>query len=87
MLITVESPDAHQYRIYDCEGSAIPFVVSFDTETKDIELSVRVVGKKSEEGGEELCMLKQLVVENGENQHAPVIIKFNLPGAYALKDG
>lgn len=49
MLITKDSPDAAQYTIHDCVGHLIPFVSSFDTETQEIEMAIRVPPKPLEE--------------------------------------
>ena len=49
MLITKDSTDAAQYTIHDCVGHLIPFVISFDTETQEIEMAIRVIPKPLEE--------------------------------------
>jgi len=36
MLINKEHPRANEIGIYDSKGKGIPFVISFDTETKEV---------------------------------------------------
>jgi len=92
MLLTVDMPESAQYLVHDCAGNTIPYVVSFDTETEEIELMIRV---KSNTGLEveydptkDLRLLMQKIdKEDGTVDEAPIIVKFRLPGAYALKNG
>ena len=85
MLLTVDTSEFEKYMIYDCDGHIIPYVVSFDTDTEEIELSVGVCRRRDEKS--EYCLLMQPVeVEDGQFVSSPLIIKFKLPGAYAKKD-
>lgn len=84
MLLTVDTPDSCQYRVYDCTGQVIPFVTSFDTETEEIEMSIKI-GTDEEKLANNLLM--QLIPhEDGQMTYAPILIKFKLPGAYVLKN-
>lgn len=101
MLINKDTPDIAQYLIYDCAGHVLPYVISFDTETKEIEMAIRVPSKKDEEQAalveekaqeteEDLntqFLMQEGVDEKGEPTVNVVVIKFTLIGSYALKDG
>jgi len=84
MLLTVDSPEANDYTIHDSLGHIIPFVRSFDTETKEIELCIKVIPSNKEK--DDLGLLTQLVEDGAtEPYSAPILVKFILPGAYAVK--
>jgi hypothetical protein len=91
MLINVDTPDAAQYLIYDCDGNLIPCVTSFDTETEEIELAIRAVRSKQDTDKTELpsgvMVMQQIVTADGKTESVPILVRFILPGAYALKDG
>ena len=85
MLLTVDTPEYEKYLVYDCEGHLIPYVVSFDTTTEEIELSIGVQRKQDERDG--YCLLMHATeMEDGQIVPTPLIVKFKLPGAYAKKD-
>ena len=75
MLITRDIPDAEKYVIFDCRGSRIPYVISFDTETCEIELAVRVF---SADGN--VTFLSETTLDGTPSE---TLIKFVLRGAYA----
>lgn len=79
MLISLETPEADKYVIYDSSDNMIPFVVSFDTESEEIELFVPVQAQK--------FITASKVDADGGVTHEPISIKFKLSGAYATKDG
>jgi len=83
MLLTVDTPEFEKYLIYDSAGHIIPYVISFDTVTEDIELSIGVHRKA--ESREEYSILMQIEEDDGQTINVPVIVKFKLPGAYAKK--
>jgi hypothetical protein len=92
MLLNVETPEAAQYLVHDCSGNIIPYVVSFDTETEEIEVMIKVKAKVELEVDydptKDLRLLMQRVdKEDGTVDAAPIVVKFKLPGAYALKNG
>lgn len=92
MLLNVEMPEAAQYLVHDCQGNIIPYVVSFDTETEEIEVMIKVkanVGLEVDyDPTKDLRLLMQRIdKEDGTTDEAPIIVKFRLPGAYALKNG
>lgn len=67
MLITKDSPEAEQYTIHDCVDHIIPYVTSFDTETQEIEMAIRVPSKPLEK--DEIDeKLKEWDVKEGEDQ-------------------
>ena len=80
MLINLDTPDVNQYLVYDCDGHPIPYVTSFDTDTEEIELSIGVHKKENDP-------LMQTVPFEGTTTSVPILVKFKLPGAYALKNG
>jgi hypothetical protein len=86
MLITVDSPEASEYLIYDSAGHKIPYVISFDTETEDIELAVSVPKKDVDDNTPPLLM-QSAAQEDGSVFNTPIFVKFKLCGAYALKNG
>ena len=71
MILNKDTEDASRWCVYDCAGTQIPYVVSFDTETCEIEMGVYA--------GDTL--LKHKV--DGEDN--PIYLTFTLPGAYAEK--
>jgi hypothetical protein len=81
MLLTSDMPDSAKYLIHDCDGHVLPYVVSFDTETEQIELHVRIPGDKPG------LLMQSVVSGDGTAASAPILLKFKLPGAYALRDG
>jgi len=85
MLLTSETPDAKDYLVYDCEGHLIPCIVSFDTETEEVELSISVM-KSSEERNQVVQMFQKITDADGVTKSAPIFVKFRLPGAYAMKN-
>lgn len=85
MIISVDTPEYEKYLVYDCSGHVIPYVISFDTDSEEIELSIGVNRKDKEEGP--FALLMQSVTEGDQTYSTPTIVKFKLPGAYATKDG
>lgn len=85
MLLTSEIPDAKDYLVYDCEGHLIPCIVSFDTETEEVELSISVM-KSSEERNQVVQMFQSITDADGVTKSAPIFVKFRLPGAYAMRN-
>jgi hypothetical protein len=85
MLISVDTPEFNDYMIYDCDGHVIPYVISFDTDTEEIELSIGVCRKEKEES--KFVLLMQSITFEGTATSTPILVKFKLPGAYALKNG
>lgn len=85
MLITVDSPEANEYLIYDSAGHKIPYVTSFDTETEEIELAISVPRKDGEE--QTPFLMQSATQEDGSTFNTPIFVKFKLSGAYALKNG
>jgi len=79
MLISLETPEADKYLVWDSSGNMIPFVVSFDTESEEVELFVPVQAQK--------FVTAAKVNADGNVTHTPISIKFKLAGAYATKDG
>jgi len=86
MLITVDSPEAKEYLIYDSAGHKIPYVISFDTETEEIELAISVPKKDDDDT---ICslLMQSAKQEDGSTFNTPIFVKFKLCGAYALKNG
>jgi hypothetical protein len=72
MIINNTIEDAERWCVYDCAGNLIPYVVSFDTETCEIEMAVVVGGGK-------------VLMQPYEGTIRPVYITFKLVGAYAEK--
>lgn len=92
MLITVETPEAAKYLIFDCAGHIIPCVTSFDTKTEEIEMMIRVQEQVKNSDDEQptsriVPLMQAVKNEDGTTDIAPILIKFKLPGAYAHKDG
>lgn len=82
MKISSELDDAEQYKVYDCNGSMIPYVVSFDTETCELEVAIPV---GFEEGTEDQPERRTKFLQELDRQGKPreVILLFRVPGAYA----
>jgi uncharacterized protein (DUF2225 family) len=71
MILNKDTPEAAQWCVYDCAGTQIPYVVSFDTETCEIEIGVYAGN----------TLLKYTV----EGEQQPIYLTFVLSGAYAKK--
>jgi len=85
VLINIDTPDIDQYLVYDCDGHLIPYVLSFDTDSEEIEISIGVHKKENETN--HYVLLMQTVPFEDTTTSAPILVKFKLPGAYALKNG
>lgn len=85
MIVSIDTPEFEKYVVYDCDGHEIPYVVSFDTDTEEIEISIGVCRKKDEEN--KFVILMQSVKGDDTITSAPILVKFKLPGAYATKNG
>ena len=81
MLITNKTSEKQTVSIHDCSGSEIPGVISFDTNTKEIEMLIWLL---KEPGSEPRPLLKTL---SSDGTPSPFVARFKLIGAYALVDG
>ena len=81
MKISSELDDAEQYKVYDCNGSMIPYVVSFDTETCELEVAIPVGFDDEEDTGERRIKFLQELDRQGRARE--VVLLFRVPGAYA----
>jgi len=86
MILTSDMPEAALYRIYDCADHPIPYVTYFDTETKEIELCIKLKDEMREGEKDIVSILLMQEVNEDEGKVAPILIKFTLPGAYATKN-
>lgn len=75
MLIDMQTPDVHDYLIYDFAGNVLGYVTSFDTETCEIEIGMSVGPGKI------------LTQRGNDGEPAHVLVKFVLSGAYAEYKG
>lgn len=67
--------------IFDAAGQQIPYVMSFDTETCEIEMLIKLRDEEGE-GDEKIAHLVR-----GEDM-APLVAKFICPGAFVMtQDG
>jgi len=87
MLLSLETPEADKYLVFDCNGNIIPFVISFDTESEEIELMIPVKSPEKETTAIYQLLMQTRIAEDGALEHAPIAVKFKLAGAYAMKDG
>jgi hypothetical protein len=92
MLLTVDTPEAEQFLVYDCDGNIIPYVTAFDTETEEVELMIPVKADLPEGAIYDpqkhfRLLMQKRVLEDGTTDSAPIAVKFILRGAYALKNG
>lgn len=71
MILNKDTVEAYRWCVYDCAGTIIPYVLSFDTETCQIELGINAGN----------TLLKHIV--DGKPQH--IYVTFILPGAYAVQ--
>ena len=75
MLITNETPE---YRVHDADGNTIGYVVSFDTETNEIELAIPAFPK--EEDGMAVVMIDgSKGIDIGTEQVLSEIEDLNIP--------
>lgn len=91
MIISLETPEVEKYRVHDCRGFVLPLVQSYNTETKELVVSLRAVGPEVN-GQPELSVI---VVphddppqnEDGSYNFSPVTVSFVLPCSFATFDG
>lgn len=81
MLLTTDAYFAAHYTVCDCTGTPVPYVYSFDTESKEIELLVSI-GKDADSG-----RTKFLTKLDSAGVHIPVKVKTLLTGAYVAREG
>lgn len=82
MLLTADMPESSSYTVHDFLGRKIPFVLSFDTETCEIELAIRI--GTHEDGNPLLLAFSH---PEDPNKVCFFLPKFILTGAYAEKNG
>ncbi|CAB5220958.1 hypothetical protein UFOVP244_61 [uncultured Caudovirales phage] len=81
MIINYQTSENHKVAIYDCSGSEIPGVISFNTDTQETEMLIWLL---QQAGANERPVLKTIGT-NGEK--TPFVAKIKIPGAYAILDG
>lgn len=81
MMLTAENSKGKKILVYDVGGSLIPGVLSFDTETCDIEM---VVWLAQREGDNVRPVLKAL---DSSGAQGIATATARIPGAYAIVDG
>ena len=77
MILTDKTKDADLYCIYDCNGTLLPYVTYFDSETCEIEMGIYTNN----------TLIRHPVVdpETGNEVPEPIFLKFVLPGATVVK--
>ncbi len=80
------SADTHpEVRVYDCRGTEICGVLSYDTDTQELEVALLLgkrVGADSRNGGSPLFMTGEVPADGPDMVRICIV----LPGSYA-KDG
>jgi hypothetical protein len=84
MLLSSEMPENAKYKVYDCLGHQLPYVITYDTETSEIEMAVRI---GTDDKGEPIFLAHNFEMEDGNIKPGFFLPKFVLPGAYAEKEG
>lgn len=85
LLDATNEEHRHKFQVRDSGGQALPYVISYDTETKEVEMFVKMKDEEVTGEGDEKQVRPHLLL--GENEK-PIVIKFPLPGSYAIgKDG
>lgn len=84
MILSAEMPENLLYKVYDCLGHQIPYVITFDTETSEIEMAVRI---GTDDNGNTILLAHNFEMEDGNIKPGFFLPKFVLPGAYAEKEG
>lgn len=77
MLIEAKSEEAKDVRVVDSMGKEIPFVKSFNTETKEAEIYIRA---KDDSPGKKIVVVR----DEGETIGRPLLVKVSLPGCKAI---
>jgi len=78
MILNVETSDSYKCVVKDCLGKQITYVISFDTETCEIEMAVRI---GTDDGGQPLFL-----AHKKDKEPSYFLPKFVLLGAYAEKE-
>lgn len=79
MIIDGTTPG--ERNVYDCAGNVIPGVVSYDTETSEVEMAIFLL---QQEGASFRPILRAISKEGGSE---PLIVKIRIPGSYAILNG
>lgn len=75
MRIECDSEKGCHYQVRDCRGLVIPYVVSYDSETKEIEMNVMGYAFDG----------KSRLIRSSEGERTDVItVKAFLPGSYLV---
>jgi len=80
MIFDASAGNHEKIVVKDSGDQSIPFVTYYDTETKEIELMVKLQDSKKEEDGSYIPYLLL-----GEDKK-PISVRFILPGSYAVGD-
>jgi len=81
MKLDKRNPDDVKCGVFDAVGQQLPFVVSYDTETCEIEMMLKLHDEEPVEGTESV----NFYVVFGQDKR-PFVAKFVLPGSYALNE-
>lgn len=81
MLLRRDDPNTGKMGVFDSAGQQLPYVLSFDTETQEVEMFLKLQDETSIPDQDE----RFLYLVMGEDMK-PFVAKFVLPGAYALDE-
>jgi len=80
MLLKRNDETASKYAVFDACGQQLPYVMSYDTETKEVEMYLKLQDEESSPNSDERYLY--LIMEEDK----PFLAKFILPGSYAVDE-
>lgn len=84
MIINKDTPDVSQYRILDCSGVLIPNVLQYDTDTKEITVTIVGMNSANKLVPAIIPAPAQEGDPDGSYRFSPLTISFIMPGSFAM---
>jgi len=84
MRLRRDDPNTVKMGVFDAAGQQLPYVVSFDTETSEIEMFIKLKDEEAVKDSDERFLYLAIADKDGELK--PFAAKFVLPGAYAMDE-
>lgn len=82
MKLTVQNSEHLSYAVCDAAGQPLPFVMSYDTVTKEVEMLLKLKDNEIIPDSDEAQVF--VAFKKVGKDLKPVVVKFVLEGSYAL---